>query len=320
MVTAIIPTWNRRDLLATALGDLRNQTEQPARIIVVDNGSTDDSVAVAESAGAEVVRLPENRGFAPAVNAGIRQASSKWVLILNNDVRLPQNWLATMLDSGERSGAAYVAPKLLQDSHPDLIDGTFDALSRSGFAWRCGNGRPDGPIWSKARPAQFVPLTATLVRRSVFEEAGFLEERNESYYEDVEFFLRCGLRGFSGQYEPAAVARHQGSATLGAWNKDTVFRISRNQRRLTRIYFQKLPVRAVVVGQLLWLLLALRHQCGSASIRGWLAGGRELGDGGIDVSPDVVRRIVTDSESTILEMQQATGFDWFWKTYFRWAG
>lgn len=321
MVTAVIPTWNRRDLLEAVLADLLAQTLPAQRIVVVDNGSADDSAEVARRYGADVISWPENRGFAQAVNAGIQAATTDWVLILNNDVGLPPDWLETMLASASRHpDAAFFAPKLVQAADTSQLDGTFDALSRSGFAWRCGAGRPDGPAWSTGRQVQFVPLTAALIRRGLFDRIGLLEEQFESYYEDVEFFLRCGLQGVTGWYEPAAVARHVGSATLGEWNKDTVFRLTRNQRRLTRLYFHELPRGPIVAGQLLWILLCLRHGGALASIRGWLAGGQTAGVPCEPAQRARIARIVEDGDAMIRLLQQESGFDWFWKAYFRLTG
>ena len=86
-IAIIVPTWNRAGLLAQALESLRNQTHPVDRVIVVDNGSTDDAVEVATRAGAQVISLPANAGFAAAVNRGIREAAgSEWIGVLNNDV------------------------------------------------------------------------------------------------------------------------------------------------------------------------------------------------------------------------------------------
>ena len=85
-VAAVIPTWNRRDLLATLLRNLAAQACPFTEIIVVDNGSEDDSVELAASVGARVLRMGSNLGFAAAVNRGVEAADAEWVAILNNDV------------------------------------------------------------------------------------------------------------------------------------------------------------------------------------------------------------------------------------------
>src|SRR5690242_9388825 len=100
-VAAVVPHWNRRDLLQTLLHNLAEQTRAFDEIIVVDNGSQDDSAAVAELAGATVIRLEKNLGFAAAVNRGIEATDADWVAILNNDVTLAPDWLAQLLLAAE---------------------------------------------------------------------------------------------------------------------------------------------------------------------------------------------------------------------------
>ncbi|MEO7145395.1 MAG: glycosyltransferase, partial [Bryobacteraceae bacterium] len=92
-VTAIIPTWNRRELLARLLDNLRRQTRPPRETLVVDNGSTDDSADAAAAAGARVIPMGVNAGFARAVNRGIRESRTEWVVIVNNDVAPAPDWL-----------------------------------------------------------------------------------------------------------------------------------------------------------------------------------------------------------------------------------
>src|ERR1700687_4885117 len=101
-VAAVVPHWNRRDLLQSLLANLREQTRPFDEIIVVDNGSADDSAAVAERAGAKVLRLECNLGFAAAVNRGIESSKADWIAILNNDVTFEPDWLAALLAAAEK--------------------------------------------------------------------------------------------------------------------------------------------------------------------------------------------------------------------------
>ena len=130
-VAAVVPHWNRRDLLQTLLANLAEQTRAFDEIIVVDNGSTDDSAAVAERAGAKVVRLERNLGFAAAVNRGYRSGrNADWIAILNNDVTLAPDWLEQLLAAAEKEQAWFATGKTLSANDPTRIDGTFDAISR----------------------------------------------------------------------------------------------------------------------------------------------------------------------------------------------
>jgi GT2 family glycosyltransferase len=315
IVSAIVPHWNRRGLLETLLPNLRAQERAFDEVIIVDNGSTDDSAAFAESNGARVLRLEKNVGFAAAVNRGIKVARGNWIAILNNDVTLDAAWLTELL---KHAGDAWFATgKILSAANPRLIDGTFDEISRGACACRCGSGKADSEFWNQSRPIRMAPMTAALFRRELFEQIGPLDERFESYLEDVDFGIRCATHGRGGVYIPEAVARHQGSATLGAWNSDTVRRISRNQVLLTAKHFKGLPWLPILAGQLLWGVLALRHAKGIAWVHGKIAGlwvATQLGGSVNEING--FRGILEASEQTIFDVGQQTGFDWYWRVYF----
>lgn len=267
-VAVVIPNRNRAGLLRRTLESVAGQTVAATRVVVVDNGSTDDSVEVSRSAGAEVLEWPDNRGFAAAVNAGARVCDEEWLLILNNDAELDRGCLAALIACAERQRAACVAPRLLSWANPALLDGGWDLLSRGGAALRCGHGLLDGPGFREERLIGFAPLTATLMRRELCE----LDEGFGSYLEDVELSLRLQLAGQRIAYAPEAVVRHHGSATDGAWSARMVYLISRNQVLLVARHYPSgwwmQEGWAVVVAQGLWGLAALRQGCFGA----WLAG------------------------------------------------
>lgn len=328
-VEILIPTWNRCGLLASVLADLGRQTYPIERVIVVDNGSTDDSAAMAERTGAEVIKLGTNRGFAAAVNRGIEQATSDWIAVLNNDVALDADWLERMmaaLESVESGDAWFATGKLLDAAARERMDGSFDAVCRGGCAWKCGHGRLDSALWNQPRRIHLAPFTAAVFRSDLFRRVGLLDETFESYLEDVDFGLRCAARGLSGLYVPRAIAYHTGSATLGRWHPDTARRIARNQVLLVAKHYPPDWIKrygwCVFIAQLLWGLVALRHGAflsylagkieGIRRFRGWRrAMEAERGEHGANFPA-----IIEESEKEILELQQATGFDLFWRLYF----
>jgi len=320
MPTAVIPTWNRRDLLLNLFESLAAQTRPFDEIIVVDNGSTDNSAELAERAGARVLRMGRNSGFAAAVNRGIEAAETDWIAILNNDVTLKPDWLEKLLAVATLEDACFASGKILQAADPSRLDGTFDEISRGACASRCGSGKPDAPAWSQPRRIRFAPMTAAIFRRQLFRDLGGLDETFGSYMEDVDFGLRCALAGREGSYVPSAVAYHRGSATLGGWSKDTVWRIARNQVLLAAKHFRGQPRWPIVAGQLLWGLLALRHGRGTAFLRGKLAGMRdaprmERVSTNEYTSKDLAR-VLEASEAQILALARETGFDSYWRAYF----
>ena len=311
-VSLIIPTWQRRELVLRLLDLLECQTHPADEVIVVDNGST-DGTADAVAGRATVIRLTENQGFARAVNLGIKAAKGDWVGILNNDVEPRPDWLEIL----HKSSNEFVTGKLLNKNNPAILDGTFDLLSRAAVPWRAGNGRSSHFLNYNNR-IQFAPWTAVLYRRTVFDQVGLLDETFGSYYEDVDFGLRCAEAGITGEYEPAAIALHEGSATLGAWRPATVRLLTRNHRLLIQKHFgENLDWQTkcrLFVSRGLWALLAIRH----GQARAWWHGRREPLPPLTTQLPDQLRlrAVLAESETELHRLQKETGFDWYWRLYF----
>jgi GT2 family glycosyltransferase len=315
----VIPTWNGSSLLRTVLASVKQQTYPIERVVVVDDGSTDAAVGhVAREFGCTVLRHESNQGFASAVNRGVHELTTDWTVVLNTDVRIPPDWISTLVSGALAADATFAVGKLLSSSNPGRIDGTYDLVSRGATSWRCGSGRVDGPIWSRPEAIQFTSFTAVLLKTSTFRSLGGLDTRFGSYLEDVDFSLRCAAKGLRGVYVPNAVGTHQGSATLGAWQKATIRLISRNHILLYYKHFRGGSKSPFVVGQLLWIALAFDRGAGRPALRGLLDGllvWRLWRDEPSDWA--AVKRAVTESERTIFAIQKETGFDTYWRWYFR---
>jgi GT2 family glycosyltransferase len=314
MVTAVVPVWNGRELLARLLDTLEAQTLRAEETIIVDNGSTDGAPELARERGARVIAMGRNAGFAAAVNRGIEEARRGWIAVLNSDVELAPDYFTKLTAASD----TFATGKILDARRNGLLDGAFDLTSRGGTTWRAGSGRADGPQWAKARRIWSAPWTAMLVRSEVLERVGLLETRFESYLEDVDMGLRFAAHGISGLYVPDAVAWHWGSATLGRWHPETVRRIARNQVWLAA---RHLPGRAwwhTFVAQILWGGVAARHGAPLAWARGvfeGIEGFRKMRA----CAPGLLDRLL-ENERLIRELQRPEGFDTYWRLYFLLTG
>jgi GT2 family glycosyltransferase len=330
-ITAIMPVWNGRALLEKLLDSLERQTRPAAELLAVDNGSTDGAPEMARERGARVIPMGRNAGFAAAVNRGIAGSGGEWIAVLNTDVELAPDYFETLLAAAEAEDAWFATGKILQPAQTgmpvSLVDATFDALARGGAAWRVGSGRPDGPAFAARRRIWSAPWTAALFRAELFRRVGVLDPRFESYLEDVDFGVRCAARGLSGLYVPGALAWHRGSASLGRWHPQTVRRMARNQVFLVaRHYPRRLLVRwwwPIVVAQLLWGAVALRHGAGRAWLRGKWEGLRECFAARRECAPcdpKLLGGFLRSNERSIREIQAATSFDFYWRLYFLLTG
>jgi len=330
-VSFVIPHRRRPDLLVSALETLRAQ-RLPAgsdrEVVVVDNASADGSAEVAEAKGARVLRLERNEGVSRALNRGIEAASGDFVVLLNNDVELAEDWTVRLLDALEANGAWFATGKTLDFADRNRIDGAGDAMCRGGAAWRLGHGRIDGPVFGDARTTYFPSATAALFRREFFVRIGGLEESFFAYLEDVDLGLRAGLADLKGVYVPAARAFHRGSQTAGAWSGPTTRWITSHQLLLLAKYYSLgmlLRFAApIVAAQLLWATLAISRGRGLDWARGAAEGLRRAPALRRDTALlrcDTIRlRAVLDAaEREIADFQRRTGWDTYWKWYFRLA-
>lgn len=225
-VSIIIPHWNKAEYLPTCLDSLLGQSYPHFEVTLVDNGSTDESLAILERdyPRVQVIPLEANLGFAKAVNIGIRATKGELVALFNNDVEADPRWLEGLVVALERHPEAGMAtPKLMLFDRREVINAAGDFYGLDGVpgnrgVWQKDEGQFDQEGWV------FGPGgAASLFRRSMLEEIAwptdegpqFLDEEFVSYCEDVDLAWRGQLAGYRCLYVPTAVAYHRLSATGG---------------------------------------------------------------------------------------------------------
>jgi GT2 family glycosyltransferase len=270
--------------------------------------------------------VPGNSGFAHAVNLGVLESSTEWVAVINSDARLAHNWLELLQPAAQRTSSGFACGPITRTKEPETIDGTYDLLSRAACPWRGGEGFPLATLRQPA--TEWLPsFTAILLHRQAFLDLGMLDEGFGSYLEDVDFALRCLRSGVRGVFVCDALATHHGSASFGSWNSRTTRLQSRNQVLLIARHYPhgwtRRAGRAVLAGQALWGLVALRH----GVFRSWLLGKvdalrawRRWRSGSTPLPAEVLFRYCEEAEKTILEWQGDPPRDAFWRWYFRLAG
>lgn len=197
------------------LRGLAKQT-RPVDVVLVDNGSSDESVELArrELPGVRVVELGENLGFGRAINRAVAEVPGDPVILLNNDAVPEPRFVEALLD-GLGEGVDSVAGVLLQERAPELIDsaGVVADSTLMGFDYLHGE-----PVEAaEAAPAPLGPTGgAALYRREAFAAVGGFDERIFLYFEDLDLALRIAADGGRCRLAPEARALHAYSASLGA--------------------------------------------------------------------------------------------------------
>jgi GT2 family glycosyltransferase len=258
-VDAIVLDIDGGEMLQTCVDSLLAQSARPRRIIVFDNGSR-TPVSSRLRADVEIIRSETNAGFAVGNNQAMQRSSAPFVALVNNDVVVERDWLATLVaafDSDDRLGA--VQTIIRRDG--ETIDGAGIDIS-DGTIRQNGHGMPLG---SPLQPAWGVSATAALYRRAAVGDRLF-DPRFFAYYEDVELCARLHETGWRSLVLPVAMATHRGSHSASLLGSNALRLRTRNRYLVARMHPGVGRVPALV-----WedAKLAMR---GRSSFRGVLEG------------------------------------------------
>jgi hypothetical protein len=276
-VTVAVLNFNGRELLEVILPSLAAQTYDQLEVVVVDNGSSDDSRAYLDEhwPSVAVVSIPENVGVAAALNVCVRAGEGEFVLLLNNDLELDDRCVEELVVALRANPEAVVAGAKLRDyTHRELLDGTGDVYSWAGFAYRRGQGEIDRGQYDELLDVFGACGAVALYRRTAFEDVGEFDERFYALCEDVDWSFRAQLAGYDCRYVPAAIAYHIGSASLGP--RLSEFTLYHNWRNQIWVIAKDYPGWAFIahapdllLGQLAMLLVAARHRAVLVWLRAW---------------------------------------------------
>jgi GT2 family glycosyltransferase len=218
LLSVIIPNWNGVRHLPTCLDALRRQTYPHLEIILVDNASIDESVALVRHNYSEValVQLNQNLGLTGGINRGIQVARGEIIAPLNNDTEVSPAWaealVAALLDHPD---AGMAASKMLLFDRRDTLHSAGDAYGVDGIpinrgVWQKDEGQFDDDeyIWGGCGGA-------VAYRRAMLDDIGLLDEDLFMYCEDVDLNWRAQLTGYQCVFAPQAIVYHHLSATGG---------------------------------------------------------------------------------------------------------
>jgi len=249
IVSVVISTWNSGNVLDRCLSNLAKQTVKDFEVIIVDNGSSDNSIENIQerwpALDFQIRKLDKNTGFAAANNLGAQLARGDWLALLNSDAFPEPEWLENLLQAAAREPRfSFFASRQLQAGAPHLLDGAGDAYHISGLAWRRYAGLPAAQFGLESEEVFSACAASAFYSRRAFLQVGGFDKSFFSYHEDVDLGFRLRLQGFRCLYVPEAVVQHVGSVTLGVKSD---FAYYHWQRNFIWSFFQNMPTG------LLWL-------------------------------------------------------------------
>lgn len=229
MISVVILNFNGKRYLEACLTSVLSQTFRDFEVIIVDNGSSDGSQEYLEThfPWVKVIKNKKNLGFAEGTNTGMRQASGKYILTLNNDTQMDSRFLKKLVEPMESdSRVGMCAPKMLFCD--GRINSTGICLSRSGAAWDRGMSEQDAGQYDSPGEVFGPCAGAALYRKDMLEEIGLFDEDFFIYMEDVDLAFRGRLAGWKCLYVPGAKVHHVFGGTTGHGSDISVYYGNRN--------------------------------------------------------------------------------------------
>lgn len=245
MLSIVIPTHRRADLLRACLHAVIRHAPPGCEIIVVDDASPGGVCGrVAEQFAAVcVMRLPRQAGFARAANVGIRASRGAIVELLNDDTEVQPGWADAAVKGFADESVGAVAPLVLVWPDGKTIDSAGDRYYVGGVAGKRGHGEPLHAVYLQACPVFGASASSGFYRRAALDRVGLFPESFGSYFEDVDLAFRLQRAGYRTLFEPAARVLHHVSASYGRRGRRLVERQSCNEER---VFWRNLPTAALL--------------------------------------------------------------------------
>lgn len=238
LVTIIILNWNQADMTMDCLRSLQCVIYPNFRIVIVDNGSQDQSVEKihSEFPGITVIENGENVGYSEGNNLGIRyalQTDTKYIFLLNNDTLVDPNMLSLLVDVAESDPQIGITgPTMFYADPPDMLwagENRIDLKRTRILKKRMGETvQRENLEMLKPIDVDYIDSCAILIRREVFEKIGLLDSKFFINFDDVDLNLRASKGGYKVVYVPRAIIWHRVSAALGIASPANTYYMTRN--------------------------------------------------------------------------------------------
>jgi GT2 family glycosyltransferase len=264
-VSIIVLNYNGRKYLDNCFDSLskisypKNKTE----FIMVDNASSDSSVSYVTRKYPWIIilSLDKNYGFTRGNNEGVKVASGEYVVFLNNDVTVDENWLTELVKTVLPKPERIVTSKSLFFDKRDVVDHIGSKVTIIGRSLCVNFGRKDR---GTEKNPKFVvqPYGASmLVKKNVFEKIGMFDEDYFTSLEDTDFGLKAWLYGYEVMYVPTSIFYHVGGGTGGWGNKISdimTFHVTKNSYQNILKYFDSVHlIEGIAISLLYYAAAAL---------------------------------------------------------------
>ena len=246
MVSIVIPNYNAFELLKKCIISIKEKTKEDIEIIIVDNASKDlDMDYINNLENVKFIYLDKNYGFSKAVNEGILNSNSEYIILLNNDTEIEFGFVEKLLEQIKSDEHIFsVSSKMIDYRNRKIIDDAGDEYSIVGWTKKVGNGKSIDKF-VKPRKIFSSCAGAAIYRKRIFEEIGYFDESFFAYLEDVDICYRANINGYKNVFCPDAIVYHVGRATSGSKHND--FKVKLSARNNIYLVVKNMPILQLIL-------------------------------------------------------------------------
>lgn len=258
LVSIIILNYNAGQLLFNCVESLLKTNYPNYEIIVVDNASHDQSHKKCKEMFPQInlIENKENLGYCEGNNVGIRDAKGEFLVILNPDTIVAQNWLSELVYAHSKKGQGLYQPKILSLYEEGILQSTGNMLHVFGFGFARDKGSKDDPRYSEIQEIGYASGTCLFTSASTMKKIGLFDPFLFLYHDDLDLGWRAAQLNIKSYYVPSSVIYHAESYNL-RWSAKKFFWLERNRRyclltHYSKTTYNKMRLSLFIVEILVW--------------------------------------------------------------------
>ena len=240
LVSIIVLNYNAGELLLNCINSLKKSTYQNIEILVVDNISSDDSHIKCKKQFPDI-RLIQNRknlGYCGGNNVGIKEAKGEFIVILNPDTIVEENWLHEIFNAFNKFGDGLYQPKIISLNESNIIQSTGNMIHAFGFGFARDKGKKVIEKKEEIEKIGYASGTCLFTTKKVLEKVGLLDEFLFLYHDDLDLGWRAAQIGINSYYVPKSKIFHAESYSL-KWSAKKFYWLERNRKYCLKTHYSK---------------------------------------------------------------------------------
>lgn len=228
-VSIIILNFNGGKHLEECLDSIFNSKFNDFEVLLIDNNSQDNSAKICKEKFPAILLIEndKNEGMS-ARNIGIKKAKGEFLVFLDSDTIVSQNWLISFIESYRKNGEGLYGPKILQKGASEIIDSAGNMINLFGLSYAHGKGKKDQGQYDNFMKINYPAGACIFTSKEIVNQIGKFDKIFFAYHDDVDFGWRAALYGISSFYEPKVIIYHLSSSVL-KWSKKKFLLLERNR-------------------------------------------------------------------------------------------